>query len=336
LWLIKTDEEGNIEWDRAYGGIFYSAGKWVEQTSDGGYIVTGSLDQTYLWLLKTDEDGFKEWEKLYEWGDYHETGYCIRPTNDGGYVLATNMGLFKTDDKGDSLWLKPWAGHFLALTDDGGYFVLSGKHPDMWLIKTNEQGDTLWTRTYGGEEADPAWGAQQTTDGGYVIVGDTRSFGAGNYDVWLLKTDSLGDTLWTRTFGGKSVDEGFAVEQTTDSGYIITGISNLFSEDWAGDVWLIKTDSLGYVGVKEEPPVQVELNWEVISAIGPHITLRYTDRPQGFKASIFDATGRKVDEVQSTEQSGTITWGEGMSPGVYFVREESDTTSTTRKVILIR
>ncbi|MCK5640927.1 MAG: hypothetical protein KAJ19_09025, partial [Gammaproteobacteria bacterium] len=100
--------------------------------------------------------------------------------------------------------------------------------------------DTLWTRAFGGSVHDWGWSVQQTTDGGYIIAGKTSSYGAGSSDVYLIKTDSLGDTLWTRTFGGSAQDRGWSVQQTTDGGYIITGEKAAF-----GDVYLIKTDSLG-------------------------------------------------------------------------------------------
>jgi len=104
--------------------------------------------------------------------------------------------------------------------------------------------DTLWTKTYGGTRDDEAYSVQQADDGGYIIVGLTESFGAGGYDVWLLKTDSFGDTIWTRTYGGVNDDYGTSVQQTTDGGYIIVGNTASFGAG-RGDIWLIKTDSLG-------------------------------------------------------------------------------------------
>jgi hypothetical protein len=140
-------------------------------------------------------------------------------------------------------------GLSVAQTDDGGYIIGGwtssfGTGGDVYLIKTDALGDTMWTRTYGGPDNDRGNSVARTDDGGYVIAGYTLSFGAGESDVYLLKTDGVGDTVWTRTYGGPDHDWGNSVAQTYDGGYVIAGTTLSFG---AGEsrVYLIKTDGVG-------------------------------------------------------------------------------------------
>ena len=109
------------------------------------------------------------------------------------------------------------------------------------IIAQEGNTDSTWTKTFGGSGQDVGRSLQQTSDGGYIITGYTDSYGNGNYDVWLIKTDSNGDSLWAKTFGGDSWDEGYSVQQTTDGGFIVTGWTQF--GNGGSNVWLIKTDS---------------------------------------------------------------------------------------------
>jgi hypothetical protein len=154
----------------------------------------------------------QRWERNYG-GPGEDEGYSVQQTTDGGYIVA-------------------------GFTNSFG----NGNH-DIYLIKTNAFGDTLWTRTYGGAGWDEGWSVQQTQEGGYIIAGYTYSFGAGSDDVYLIKTDSSGDTLWTKTYGGTSNDAGYFVQQTQDTGYIVAGSTMSFGN--AYQVYLIKTNASG-------------------------------------------------------------------------------------------
>ncbi|MFC1547272.1 T9SS type A sorting domain-containing protein [Candidatus Neomarinimicrobiota bacterium] len=152
-------------------------------------------------------------------------------------------------------WMRAYGGagtdvaESVQQTSDGGYifagYTNSGRpDDDFWLVKTDANGDTIRTKTYGGSDDDNAYAVQQTTDGGYILVGVTRSFGAGSIDAWLVKTDANGDTIWTKTYGGSGVDQIYSGQQTTDSGYIIAGSTSSSGANTM-DAWLVKTDSLG-------------------------------------------------------------------------------------------
>jgi hypothetical protein len=136
-------------------------------------------------------------------------------------------------------------------TKDGGYIIAGHTCSygaggcDACLIKTNAEGYELWNRTFGGSSPEYAYSVEQTADGGYILAGYTESYGAGGWDIWLVKTDSNGNELWNQTFGRSSNDWTAAVQQTTDGGYIIAGWIELDGID-SRDVWLIKTDPDGY------------------------------------------------------------------------------------------
>jgi len=258
-------------------GLKLDMGWAVRQTTDGGYIVAG-YTQSFgagwqdVYLIKTDSLGDTLWTKTYG-GVFNDLAWAVQQTRDDGYIVAgytqsfgagfdDDVYLIKTDANGDMLWTKIYGGgttdRGLAVqqTGDNGYIVagytqsFGAGWEDVYLIKTDSIGDTLWTRTYGGVLFDLAYAVQQTTDGGYFVAGQTFSFGAGNYDVYLIKTDSLGDTLWTKTYGGINGEWAYAVQQTTDGGYIMAGLTWGFG---AGnyDVYLIKTDANGNSGCNQ-------------------------------------------------------------------------------------
>jgi len=404
VYLIKTDNKGDTLWTRAYSG--YYAGHCVQQTSDGGYVVLAKppVSGWEFWLLKTDENGDILWEGYtFAWPAYG----CVRETQDGDYLIVTSSPhdltydviLVKLNSEGEFVWghyyggagndgglslqltpdggciiagyyerdlwlLKidlrdPWVplwtrryslgegegvtiGFWVQSTSDGGYVItgvtntIEVTSSDLFILKTDTAGDSLWARIYGGSGYSAGYSIQQTPDGGYIITGRKE----GEYDsqkgaLWLLKTDDQGDTIWTRTFGSTWDDCGRCIRVTSDGGYIIAGYTRSYNSDGSIDLLLIKTDSLGRVeGIEDEPVVDEAANWQLVSSIGHSIVLEYHDFPQGFHASIFDATGRRVDEIESPAQNGVLTWGENHSPGVYFI-VLGDKEVSVQKVILI-
>jgi hypothetical protein len=269
-WLIKTDAKGNKEWNKTFGGSDSDWGDSVQQTLDGGYIITGKTDSygagaSDAWLIKTDAKGNKEWDKTFG-GSGDDYGFSVRQTRDGGYIIAGRTGsygagdwdvwLIKTDAKGNKEWNKTFGGsdrddgYSIQQTRDGGYIIVGetssygAGERDVWLIKTNAKGNKEWARTFGGSDSDWGDSVQQTRDGGYVVVGSTGSYGAGEQDAWLIKTDAKGNKEWDKTFGGSDSDWGDSVQQTRDGGYIVVGSTGSYGAGgW--DVWLIKTDATG-------------------------------------------------------------------------------------------
>ncbi|HTW90950.1 MAG TPA: hypothetical protein VMH22_04510 [bacterium] len=271
IWLIKTDSAGDTLWTRTYGAAGTEWGGPVALTSDGGYIVAGYTDSYGagggdIWLIKTDSGGNKLWDKTFG-GPAQDIAREILPTADGGYIIVgntlsygagvTDVWLIKTDSAGNKLWDMTYGGTKIDKgcaaqpTTDGGYIVAAATESfgagnyDVWLIKTDANGNELWDKTIGGAGYDAPNEILVTADGGYVVVGETESYGAGGYDVWLVKTDADGNKIWDRTFGGAKNDDGQSVAPTSDGGYIVAAYSASYG---AGgfDAWLIKTDAAGY------------------------------------------------------------------------------------------
>lgn len=222
VYLVKTNSTGDTLWTRSFGGPYWDYGYSVQQTQDGGYIVAGEKkflsDSSQVYLIKTDAAGDPLWSKTFG-GSGYDGGYYVQQTQDGGYIIAgyhylnrafpfSGVYLIKTDAQGDTLWSKVYRGRYpdsvaigfcVRQTQDGGYIVTGGSGPrglgdrHVYLIKTDAQGDTLWTKTFGVMRFQQGHSVQQTTDGGYIIAGYTDFFGAGNFDVYLIKTDSLGN-----------------------------------------------------------------------------------------------------------------------------------------------
>jgi len=270
LQISSLAQAPDTMWTKTFGGSEIDGGNSVRQTTDGGYIIAGvtasfgagSQDNC---LIKTDEYGDTMWTKTFGGAGFDFGGFDVRQTSDGGYILVgvtwssgsggSDVYLVRTDCNGDTIWTKTFGGieneigHSVQQTSNGGYILVgvtwsSGSGgSDVYLVRTDCNGDTIWTKTFGGGQGDFGTSVYQTVNGGYIIVGSTESFGAGNWDVWLIRTNVDGDTLWTRTYGGSQRDVGTSVQQTTDGGYIIVGSTDSFGG--REDFWLIKTDSNG-------------------------------------------------------------------------------------------
>jgi len=272
IFLIKTDANGNVQWAKTYGGTNYDYATSVQQTSGGGYIVAGwthsfGAGWSDIFLIKTDANGNLQWAKTYGGANW-DMAYSVQQTSDGGYIVAgwtysfgaggDDIFLIKTDANGNVIWAKTYGGWYsdwassVQQTSDGGYIVAGYTRSfgagwyDIFLIKTDANGNLQWAKTYGGTDWDGAFSVQQTSDGGYIVAGETYSFGAGLGDIFLIKTDANGNLQWARTYGGTDWDWASSVQQTSDGGYIVVGTTESFGAGSA-DVFLIKTDANGNV-----------------------------------------------------------------------------------------
>jgi len=242
---VKFTVNAQVTFQKTFGASGYSDGYYVNQTTDGGYIISGDYQILGVgwkgYLIKTDAYGDTLWTKI------GIGGGAVQQTTDGGYITSGGANLVKTDANGNLLWAKLFnglGGSFVQQTTDGGYIAAGTTNSfgagnyDIYLTKTDTSGNILWLKTFGGANSEVGNSVQQTSDGGYIIAGSTVSFSAGQRDVYLIKTDTIGGLVWSKTFGGANDDVAYSVQQTIDGGYIITGNTFPF-------IYLIKTDANG-------------------------------------------------------------------------------------------
>jgi len=354
VYLLKTNASGDTLWTRTYGGASHDYGSSVRQTSDGGYIIAGTTfsygsGSGDVYLLKTNATGDTLWTRTYG-GTNEENGISVQQTSDSGYVIAgftCSFGagsydayLIKTNASGDTLWTKTYGGTGLDVgysvqqTTDGGFIIAGstnsfGNGDQVYLIKTNASGDTLWTKTYGGTSLDYGQSVQQTSGGGYIIAGATWSSGDSS-QTYLIKTNASGDTLWTRTYGGANPDLARSVYQTSDGGYIVAGQTRSFGD--SDQVYLIKTDANGSSGVEESRQGDKETRRQgerLRATPNPYTSFATVPGHEAERFSLYDVSGRRVGIFRGDRV------GEGLAPGVYFVRGQSS-TSTPLRIVKIR
>ncbi|MFH2032282.1 MAG: T9SS type A sorting domain-containing protein [Bacteroidota bacterium] len=254
VYLLKTNEYGDTLWTKKYGNpdlreIAYS----MCSTIDGGFMLS-AYGSEQLWLIKTDSQGDSLWSKKYPAG----IGYCIQRTNDNCYIITggnypAGIYLLKINSDGDTLWMKFYDGidgWSVQQTSDDGYIIAGFKKPTegIWLIKTDSRGDSLWTKIYSCSILDEPYSICETNDGGYFVTGAYTSKDCEGCElelhIWLLKTDSSGDTTWTKKIDMSNWDLAYKGRQTRDGGYIIAGETVVGYKNY---IYMAKLDSSGNI-----------------------------------------------------------------------------------------
>jgi hypothetical protein len=257
-----------IEWIHTFDSILNDRAYYVDQTADGGYIFTGSTivtppGYTELLLVKTDGNGEESWHNNFPIDMTNLYGTVVHQTTDGGYIIVGSIGgswlwdvlVIKTDANGDLVWQKsfgksdgPDHGSDVLQTSDGGYIVLGDTSSygqgsaDLWLIKLAADGTEQWNKTIGGDSFDEPKSFTKAVDGGYVIVGNTDAVDSMG-DVWVVKTNEAGEVSWQKTFGNVDFTEAGVCVKMESNGYIILG--NLYDMNWTGSLWLLRLDAQG-------------------------------------------------------------------------------------------
>ena len=248
--VVKFRPSGSIQWQVSLGGSFEDYANAVEQTSDGGFImagasasedgdVSGNHGDYDAWVVKLNAAGAISWQRCLG-GSSLDKAAAIQQTSDGGYILAGTTVSHDGDVSG---------------FHNSGYF-------DAWVVKLDGLGTIQWQRCLGGTNAEDAYAVEQTSDGGFILAGHTRSSNGdvqghhgpnGSDDAWVVKLDGNGAIQWTKALGGSKWDEASDIQQTTDGGYIMAGltrskdgdVSGLHGSGYNWDAWVVKLDALG-------------------------------------------------------------------------------------------
>lgn len=259
-----------ITFERTYGDSGYECGYSVQQTHDGGYVIAGvtsswGADSSDVYVIKTDSLGNTVWEAVCG-GPGTESGLSVQQTWAHGYTVAGYKGsigagewdayLVSLDSTGSPIWDVTYGGSArdealgIHYAQDGRCIVIGYTESfgsgggDVYLLEVDSLGNASLETALGDTGFEGGSSVCRTHDGGHAITGVTWSFGSGEGDIYLLKTDSAANVIWEKSFGGSLYEGGHCIQQTPDLGYIILGETRSFGAG-STDIYLVRTDSLG-------------------------------------------------------------------------------------------
>ena len=255
--LIKIDNQGNRLWSVGLMG----SGKSLVQTADGGYVITGGVSGN-LMILKSSSAGEIIWQTVLN-NSATEIGLDISINANEEFIVTGKSHPYHSFTQsivvasfgvnGELLWKKEHGSGIIDIGEDiislsdgnivvtGGFVTNPDDATDLLFLKLGAEGDAIWNKTYGGSGGDNGKKIIETKDGGLLAVGNISLFGTKNQDLWIIKTDSNGDSLWTKTYGGPFNESAYSVIQSEIGGYIVVGDSGVGDHHTGGgDLWLLK------------------------------------------------------------------------------------------------
>jgi hypothetical protein len=364
-FLIKINQSGDTIWCKEYEYFDWNKKVDVVQSNDGSYALVGTTNplgagMSNIHFTKVDESGNEIVSKTFG-GSEIDIASSINVTDDQGYIIAGSSGydyfyIIRTNADGDIIWTQynysePGSKMaFDARQISGGDFIITGltNGPDddinqVYLLRVNSSGDILWSKTFEGDEFEIGTAVIQTIDGGFAITGfgrDDPEFGSQKeMDVFLIKTNELGDTIWTRQYEGPCNDNPYSIQQTPDKGFIICGTNGLSLTNY--DAYLIKTDSNGMI-----TPVYIhemlDIN-EITVVPNPLIekgTIKIAIKKAGsLNISLYDLSGLKIKTIfNENVQPGELSLNfdvRNLPSGVYYINLRNEEKTILKKIVKI-
>jgi hypothetical protein len=370
IYLIRINITGNPVWARLYGPQGDDRGAGVNSLSiidspDGNYLVTGNKFVTGPWyaepfMVEINAAGDTLWNRTYS-GSMFGAAFCSSFKADGtnavhaGFNSRTRAYLMKTQANGDSIWAYELQvgdrsmASSVKLTSDNNYIVAGTARPldsettDAFLAKFDNQGALIWINYYGGNEADSGFCVIQTSDQGYLMVGSTCSYGAGGSDLYLLKVDSQGDSVWSMTYGDANNDGGYVIIPAEENRYLIAGYTG-YSDSTFSDCWLLKI-AVEPTGVPENQenivPSEYHLAGNYPNPFNSSTAIQYNlSEPARVRLEIYDILGKKIktlaDSYQPSGRHSVLWQADDYSSGIYFYRLTTADRTETGRMLLLR
>ena len=368
LFLIRTNQDGDTLWTKNIGLSGNDFGSNIQLTDDGGFLVIGYTDSNIstgdrdVWLLRLDSTGTILWQRTYGGTDADEGFKLLKLSDDNllisGYSESYSSGgdrdgwIVKTDPSGNFIWSKGFGGSeyddFAAATEDEDgdlYFTgtsVSSGNRNLWIVKTDPTGDHIFTKTYGGSDEEWGYDIKRTNDGNFIVTGSSRSNSSGLGQLWLLKIDELGDTLWTKFFTSVNGSTGYSVIQATDNGFAVTGVAA--SSGTGSDVWVIRLKPEGTSGNDDEIfrlPMTFDLMQNYPNPFNPATSIQYAISSMQFvQLKVYDILGHEIVTLVKEEKPAGVHEVEfnasGLSSGMYLYRIQAGSFVETKKMILLR
>lgn len=350
MYVVRTDMNGNVLWRKSYHGTNnYEYGMSVQQTADGNFVLLGTkydgpiLGPFYIWMLKIDDAGIPLWEGTYGEG----TGYFVNKTSDNGFIItgsiSESIALVKTDSSGGVEWEKLFKvdlpnvayGNAVEQTGDGSYIITGetgtlGTY-DTFLIRTDANGDILWTKCYGGAADDVSYSVKETADKGFAVFAYTDNFPSGNRSMYLIKTDSSGNSYCNQ--------KNILFRDTSVSFYAptVSGLGNVAATPATPT---LQVDSGGVtrnlcfsVGQKEISARRSNLNL-FPNPSGGKFTVHLPEEMKKGKVIVYDIYGEIIFEDQLLSLTEATINLNNPSPGIYFVEVLDGNNSYFQKVVI--
>jgi hypothetical protein len=356
IYLIKMDAAGNKIWEKTYIGPGNEEGREIIRTSDGNFVIVGhtntNLSSQDMFLMKIDPTGAVMWIKYYG-GSNDDFGDSVKQCPDGGFIIGGetysygqggDAYLVRTNSNGDTLWTKHFGGAqseeivSVLSNNDGSYTYAvrdssNGADVDVRVMKSDASGGVVWNKLYSGPQKDTPHRINKVSDGGFIVAAISRSFGWINPDMWVLRLNSGGDTLWSKHFGDTEHEHCYSAKESPDGGFLAAGHSRSYGP--SQKVMFVKMTEAGTVSIEEQlarsEPFSVYPNPNTDGK------LYMKSGIEKYNIRVYNSSGQLLMEKNSDAsrpEEASIVDLKGNAPGMYLIRLEANGMISNSKVIL--